>query len=127
MASYKHDHTHLTSTDPEKTVEFYTKVFGAKVTKEQEVAGGKMVDIDLGGVTVRISGSTGADATWKGLRYGLHHLGLQVDNLDEFAADLKAKGVEFVVEPFQPKPGLKAAFIKAPDNVLFELVEMSGS
>ena len=127
MAVYKHDHTHLTSPDPDKVVEFYTQVMGAKVTKEQESAGRKMVDIDLGGIPVRISGHTGADDTWKGLRFGLHHLGLEVNNLEEVAADLKSKGVEFVVEPTQPRPGLKFAFIKAPDNVLFELIEKSES
>ena len=123
----KHEHTHLTSPNPEKVVEFYTQVMGAKVTKEQEVSGRRMIDLDLGGLTVRISGSTGADDAWKGPRFGLHHLGLAVDNMDEFAANLKSKGVEFVVEPTQPKPGVKIAFIKAPDNVLFELIEIKES
>ena len=127
MTSYKHEHTHLTSPDPEKVVEFYTQVMGAKVTKEQEVSGRRMIDLDLGGLTVRISGSTGADDAWKGLRFGLHHLGFVVDNMDEFAANLKSKGVEFVIEPTQPKPGVKIAFIKAPDNVLFELIEIKES
>ena len=127
MISYKHEHTHLTSPNPEKVVEFYTQVMGAKVTKEQEVSGRRMIDLDLGGLTVRISGSTGADDAWKGLRFGLHHLGFVVDNMDEFAANLKSKGVEFVVEPTQPKPGVKMAFIKAPDNVLFELIEIKES
>ena len=127
MTSYKHEHTHLTSPDPEKVVEFYTQVMGAKVTKEQEVSGRRMIDLDLGGLTVRISGSTGADDAWKGLRFGLHHLGFVVDNMDEFAANLKSKGVEFVIEPTQSKPGVKIAFIKAPDNVLFELIEIKES
>ena len=127
MAAYKHEHTHLTSPEPDKVVEFYTKVMGAKVIKEQETPGGKMVDIDLGGIPVRISGRTGADDAWKGLRFGLHHLGLAVDNMEEYAADLKSKGVEFVVEPTQPRPGVKIAFIKAPDNVLFELIEIKES
>ena len=127
MISYKHEHTHLTSPNPEKVVEFYTQVMGAKVTKEQEVSGRRMIDLDLGGLTVRISGSTGADDAWKGLRFGLHHLGFVVNNMDEFAANLKSKGVEFVVEPTQPKPGVKIAFIKAPDNVLFEIIETKES
>jgi len=126
MISYKHEHTHLTSADPEKVVEFYTQVMGAKVTKEIESAGRRMIDIDLGGIPVRISSSTGADNAW-GPRFGLHHLGLVVDNMDEFAADLKSKGVEFVVEPTQPQPGVRIAFIKAPDNVLFEIIEKKES
>jgi len=127
MAAYKHDHTHLTSPDPDKVIEFYTQVMGARVIKEIESAGRRMIDLDLGGIPVRVSSSTGADNAWKGLRFGLHHLGLEVSNLDEVAADLKSKGVEFVVEPTQPQPGVKIAFIKGPDNVLFELIEKKES
>ena len=127
MAAYKHDHTHLTSPDPDKVIEFYTQVMGARVIKEIESAGRRMIDLDLGGIPVRVSSSTGADNAWKGLRFGLHHLGLEVSNLDEVAADLKSKGVEFVVEPTQPQPGVKIALIKAPDNVLFELIEKKES
>lgn len=127
MTSCKHDHTHLTSPDPDKVVEFYTQVMGAKFIKEIESSGRKMIDLDLGGIPIRISSGTGADNAWKGPRFGLHHLGLLVDNMDEFAAELKSKGVEFVVEPTQPRPGLKFAFIKGPDNVLFEIIEQKES
>ena len=128
MAKFKHDHTHITSPEPEKLIEFYTKVMGAKVINDMEAAGNRMVDVDLGGVPVRISKGTASDNDWKGLRYGLHHVGLEVDNLDEFVADMKAQGVEVVTEPFEVQSlGLKAAFIKGPDGVLFELIEKSGA
>ena len=123
MVAYKQDHTHITSPDPDKTAEFYTKVMGAKVTKDQESSGRRMIDLELGGIPVRISSSTGADKAWKGPRFGLHHIGLRVDSMDKFAADMKSKGAEFVVAPFQARPGVKLAFIKAPDNVLFEIIE----
>ncbi len=123
MSSYRHHHTHLTSQDPEKAIEFYTQVMGAEIINVQESGGRKMVDIDLGGVPIRISGSTGADDVWQGLQYGLHHLGLIVSDMEKFAEHLKSKGVEFVVEPTQPRPGVKLAFIKGPDNVLFEIIE----
>jgi len=125
MAKYKHEHTHITTPEPDKLIEFYKKAMGAKVTKEIVSAGRRLVDIDLGGITVRISGATGADKNWKGLRYGLHHLGLEVDNMDKFIANLKANGVEVVTEPFPAGPGVKAAFIKCPDGVLYELIERS--
>ena len=127
MSMYRNDHAHLTSQDPEKAIEFYTQVMGAEIIKVHESSVRKMVDIDLGGISIRISSSTGADNVWEGLRYGLHHLGLIVSNMEEFTAHLKSKGVEFVVEPNQPRPGVKTAFIKGPDNVLFEIVEVKES
>ncbi len=125
MAKYKHDHTHITTPEPDKLIEFYKKAVGAKVTKEIVSGGRRLVDIDLGGLTVRISGATGADKDWKGLRYGLHHLGLEVDNMDKFIASLKANGAEVVTQPFPAGPGVKAAFVKCPDGVLYELIERS--
>jgi catechol 2,3-dioxygenase-like lactoylglutathione lyase family enzyme len=125
--SFKHEHTHITTPDPDKLIEFYTKAMGARVIKEMESAGLRLIDVDLGGLLLRISSATGADKDWTGLRYGLHHLGLEVDNIDEFMAKLKASGAEVVTAPFQPGPGVKAAFVKDPDGVLFEIIEKSGS
>ena len=53
MATYKHDHTHITTPEPEKLIEFYTKVLGAKVINRMEAAGLLMVDVDLGGIPLR--------------------------------------------------------------------------
>ena len=128
MLSFRHHHTHLTGTDPQQTVDFYTKVLGAKITGESQVRDMKNVDVDLGGINVRISGSTGADEKWKGLRYGLHHIGLAVNSMDELTAQLKANGkkygAEYVVEPFASSSGGKVAFMKGPDGALFEIVEL---
>jgi catechol 2,3-dioxygenase-like lactoylglutathione lyase family enzyme len=127
MSTYKHEHTHITAPNPDKIIEFYTTVMGARVTKEQTTPSGLLVDIDLGGIPIRISGATGADKAWKGLRHGLHHIGLEIDNMDEFIAKMKANNVEIVTEPFQANPVTRAAFIKCPDGVLYEIIEKSGS
>lgn len=127
MSSYRYNHTHLTSKDPDKSVEFYTKVMGAKITEVKESRGQKVVTVDLGGLSIRITGRTGADNAWKGLRFGLHHLGLLVSNMEESIAELKSKGAELIAEPVQSRPGVKTAFIKAPDDVLFEIQEIKES
>ena len=127
MAGYKHEHTHITTPEPEKVLKFYTEVMGAKVIKEQQMPFGLLVDVDLGGIPVRISGATGADKDWKGLRYGLHHLGLEVDNMDEFIAKMEANNVEIVTAPFQAGPSVRAAIIKTPDGALYEIIDKSGA
>ena len=124
MAVLKNHHTQVTSCNTEKTANFYMEVLGAKFTGEKETAIGKFIDVDLGGIPIRISSATGADKKWDGSPYGLHHLGLTVDSMDEFAAKMRANEVEFVVEPFESRPGLKVAFIRGPDNVLFEILEI---
>ncbi len=54
---------------------------------------------------------------------GLDHFGLQVKDLDNVAAALKAKGVVFTTEPFNIRAGQRICFVRGPDNVSIELLE----
>lgn len=121
--AFKYDHAHLTTPDPARAVDFYTRVLGARLVKQKDDGGKQMIELDLGGAQVRISNYTGADDKWAGPRHGLHHLGLVVEDLDKVAADMRAAGVEFVAGPVQSKSGTKYAFIKGPDGVLLEVTE----
>ncbi len=123
MATYKHDHTHITSADPDAVVAFYTQVMGLKVIKEIELAGGKKAtDVDMGGVPVRISSATGADDVL-GPIYGLHHISLDVDDLKSAVEDLRANDAEIVVEPKETPSGALLAFVRCPDGTLYELLQ----
>ena len=123
MASYKLTHIHLTNPEPTKAAKFYTEGMGARVTSERSRPDQEIIDLDLGGIPIGISNRTGADDSLKGLQFGLHHLGLVVDDLDRAADEMKSTGVEFVVKPHSPRPGSKNAFIRTPDGVLIELSE----
>ena len=46
-----------------------------------------------------------------------------VDNLDEAAAELKARGATLMTDPRTIRPGVRIAFIEAPDHVPIELLE----
>src|SRR5215212_9778237 len=56
---------------------------------------------------------------------GLEHTGVAVTSIDAVCAELKARGAEFVVEPHTSRPGLRVAFVRAPENVHIELLERS--
>ena len=51
------------------------------------------------------------------------HIGFRVDDMDAAADELKAKGVNFLQEPTQIRPGVRIAYIEAPDKVRIELCE----
>jgi methylmalonyl-CoA/ethylmalonyl-CoA epimerase len=57
---------------------------------------------------------------------GMHHLCFEVENLDEFLVELKAKNIRLINETAQVLPGRKMAFIhpKASNGVLVELYEL---
>ena len=56
-------------------------------------------------------------------REGLDHFGFAVEDMDAAAEELTAKGVKFLVEPLQVRPGLKIAYVQGPDKVRIELSE----
>ncbi|MFC1491716.1 VOC family protein [Nitrospinota bacterium] len=118
-------HVHHVARDPQAAASFYQEHFGAKLfTEEIEYMGAPYISVELGGVEIRIRGirPNEPDEPVK-VNVGLHHFGIQVDDLDSLAEDLERAGVEFTKKPGPGVLGSKTAFIKAPDDVLIELVE----
>jgi lactoylglutathione lyase len=131
MTEFRFDHIHLRSPDPAATAEFYSKMFGAEVTSSvgppgTTYAGLMRYSMKLGGQTVLVAPADPRSpnaAPPKPPYHGLEHMGLAVDDIDASAADLKAKGAEFTVEPTTIGPGLRIAFLRGPQGVLVELVQ----
>jgi len=128
MATYRYDHIHLRSHDPKATAQYYERMFGAKVIESIQSDGQPRVDLDINGLTVFIArvpadAKIGEAPTEPHL--GLDHFGLLVENLDEAAAELRQRGAKFVTEPRTIRPGVKIAFIEAPEHVQIELLERS--
>lgn len=57
---------------------------------------------------------------------GMHHLCIEVEDIDGMLADLKSKGVRLIDEVARDLPGRRMAFIhpKAANGVLVELYEI---
>ena len=131
MANYWLDHIHMTSPDPVKTAEFYEKMVGAIQVESLQTSDGRTaVFLDLSGSSIKmmqpiaqplIPGASPTD-------YGLDHIGVLTDNLDEAVADLKAKGVKFVREILaDPHAPGRLAYFLGPENVLFELLDTAAN
>jgi catechol 2,3-dioxygenase-like lactoylglutathione lyase family enzyme len=127
MASYRYDHAHIISPDPEAAARFYVDNFKA-VIKSKGVApdGTTMVAVDFGGSNIFFKGRAEKPtvaAPPAGSTYGLEHLGVVTDDLDAAVAELKAKGVKFVQDITNFRPGIRISFLVGPDDTLIELLE----
>ena len=58
---------------------------------------------------------------------GLDHFGLAVSGIDAIVAGMKAKGVVFTKEPATIRPGVRVAFLRAPDGVSIELLDRNAA
>ncbi len=124
-ARFGFDHIHLRSPDPEATAAWFERMLGAEVIRTTQ-QGKPRIDLKLGGQDIFIARSDASVAAAPSSPYqGLDHFGLRVQGLDAAAAELKAKGVEFTMEPREARPGVRIAFIRGPQNISIELLERS--
>jgi lactoylglutathione lyase len=128
MQTYRVDHLHLISPNIEETKDWYCSVFGGKVTFEGNFKGKQVYYVDVNDFNIilieQFPGEEPLPATIQ-TKEGLDHFGFAVEDMDAAAEELRAKEVKFVVEPMQVRPGLKIAYIEAPDKVRIELSERS--
>ena len=126
MPNYWFDHVHLISTDPLKTAKFYEQMFGARMVGSQELAGGRTrIHLDLNGATILVINPRARPLMPSAPKTGLEHFGMRTDDLEAAVAELKVKGVEFVLEITEVQPGLKISYLLGPENVPIELQEGS--
>lgn len=125
MPSYTWDHIHLRTPDAEATAQWFERMLGAQIVRSTQ-QGAPRIDIKLGGANIflaPVKPGDGVNAPPVTPYQGLDHFGLKVTDLDEVAAGLKAKGVEFTMEPNVPRPGIKICFIRGPQGISIELLD----
>ena len=128
MAAFTFNHIHLYSRDPMATAQYYHRMFDAKIIESVQTDGQRRIDIDINDLAIfilRVPAETDMPDSPVIPHLGLDHFGFLVSNLDKVAAELKRKGAEFAVEPYTIRPGVRIAYIQAPENVRVELVERS--
>lgn len=128
--TYRYDHMHLRSRDVKKTAEYYQQMFDAEIVESIQSDGRPRTDLDLNGLTIFIA-AVAPDAAVPPAPsepyVGLDHFGLRVEDMDEAVAELKRRGASFMMEPRTIRPGVRIAFVQAPDNVRIELLERRAS
>jgi lactoylglutathione lyase len=125
MATFTYDHIHLRSTDPEKTAQYYERMFGAEIIRSMQ-EGQRRIDMKIGGQDVFIApvaANSKVNPPPVTPYQGLDHFGLRVTRIEQVVANLKAKGAEFTMELNAPRPGIKICFIRGPEGVSIEVLE----
>ena len=127
------DHIAVLVDDLEKTLSFWRDALGMELSHVEDVPAEKslVAFLPLGGSEVELVKPTTDDS---GLaRYlekrgpGMHHICLEVDDLQGMLARLKAAGVQLIHEtPVMGSGGKKYAFVhpKSANGVMVELYEL---
>ena len=132
------DHIHVISKDPESAASWYADVLGGEIANVVQLRGAPQYRIVLDGITILVRGQRPgeqpdtkmgdrefADGYLHAPQWGTDHFGFHVHGaLDEFCDGLRYKGATFSVEPHEFLPGVRIAYVEAPDGVHIELVQV---
>ena len=129
MPKYTYDHIHLRTKDPRGMAQYFEQMFDAKILESVQSDGQPRIDLDIDGLMVfiaRVPPEVDMAASPPNPYLGLDHFGFRVDNVDATVTELKSRGADIAVEPYTIRPGVRIAFVRAPDNVRIELLQRDG-
>jgi glyoxylase I family protein len=121
------DHVEIVTDQPDRTVEFYTRLLGFAVRSRERIErpGGPAIDLvylELGGTTVELITYDRTVAPAPVVEHlGYRMIALEVEAMDEALAFLKSKGVPCVWGPFLREGRYARAEITDPNGFHIEL------
>ncbi|SHJ57602.1 Glyoxalase/Bleomycin resistance protein/Dioxygenase superfamily protein [Roseomonas rosea] len=128
MTRFAFDHVHLRSPDPDVTGQWFEDHLEAKRVRRVEGPNSLRVILDLGGLNLFIDRvPAGTPSVPPAPFLGIEHLALAVKGIDALVEELRGKDVRIVMEPNNPNPTTRIAFIEGPENVRVELLERSAA
>lgn len=130
------DHIHLVSEDPLTAARWYERVLGGEIKASYELRNAPQISVALGGITLLIRGrrpgeNPSAQPPMKDFDdyssheiWGTDHFGYTYQgDLKALCEEIKDKGAELAVEPWEFTPNSLICYVSAPDGVSIEIVQ----
>jgi len=115
--TFKLNHVHLKTKNPEMTARFYVDTLGAKYANRTTSGG---LRVDLHGLLLNVSEFHQTQKRKQ--KYGMEHIAIETDEFDVVLGNLRAQGVNII--ELIADPGLRrVCFFEGPDSVEIELME----
>jgi len=129
----KVNHVAIVVRDIEESLKFWEDSLGLKLDHIEVVPSqnSRVAFFPVGGSEIELvqptNSESGLAAYLEKRGEGLHHLCMEVDDIDAMLAELKEKGVRLINEEAEVLPGRKMAFLhpKAGNGVLIELYQLT--
>jgi len=117
------EHVAVRCRDMDASIEFYCRMFDAEIMFRRKMEGGKEITyISIGDTMLELMLMDPASEPVDALEhYGVHHIGIKVDDFKTVYAELKEKGAVFLGEPFSPNKGFQLVFLQDPNGAVIEI------
>ena len=108
--------------DIEAAEKLYAEVLGMEVIDRLSYEGiGEVVFLDAGNVQLELIPKAFFEGEERLGIPGVHHLSFKADDVEKSAEELKAKGANFIKEPFDAGKGMTLAFFDGLNGVNLQL------
>lgn len=119
-------HTMLRVVDLDKSIDFYTQIFGMQLLRRQDYEGGRFTLAFLGysdnDVQIELTHNWDTDRYELGNAYG--HIAIEVADAYQACDEIRAKGGNVVRDAGPMMHGTTViAFVKDPDGYMVELIQ----
>lgn len=123
--NYAIEHLAIRCRDINASVDYFQRLFGAQVILQRYLTNDRrIVFLRLGDTMLELmSMGKAAEPVDPREHYGVHHIGIKTNDFASALEELKAKGADFLGEPFEPTPGIKLVFIREPNGAVIELAQ----
>lgn len=123
--AYSIEHISIQCRDLETSVDYFRRMFDAEVILRRKPGESKRIAfLRLGDSMLELMEIGPASEPVEPMKhYGVHHIGIKVDDFESAYRDLKAKGADFLGEPFEPIPGIRLVFLREPNGAVIELAQ----
>ncbi len=122
---YRYHHFHILCSDLEEMIGFFSENLGAELVERRKFGTADGARLSLDGVIINLRVANEDEEIvndTSNLRFGYHHLGLEVEDVDAAYTELSEKGYTFTITPTD-LGHVKMAFFLGPDNLIIELVQ----
>jgi lactoylglutathione lyase len=113
---YTIHHVNFPTTDPERTADWYTKVFGMKRIDLSKFTNTKVLLMTRGKWDLHFTPVEDMD------RMAPYHYAIEVEDWDGFLGHLESLGVRYTKPVERPQNNSNYAYIRDPDGTMIELV-----
>jgi methylmalonyl-CoA/ethylmalonyl-CoA epimerase len=119
------EHVSIRCRDIEASVDYFRRMFGAELMLRRELEESRrIVYLRIGDTMLELMQmGRASDPVDPREHYGVHHIGIKVDDFESAYRDLQAKGADFLGEPFEPTPGIRLVFLREPNGAVIELAQ----
>jgi methylmalonyl-CoA/ethylmalonyl-CoA epimerase len=133
MKPIKINHVAIVVQNIDAALNFWEQTFGLELDHVEEVPSqkSKVAFLPLGESEIELVQPTNSDSGLANFLEkrgeGMHHICIEVEDIDAALVELKSKGVRLINEVPEELPGRKMAFIhpKAANGVLVELYQLT--